>query len=197
MHTFGRPLSPNEPIPRSALPSLNKLLAEGRIEEVKMLLGWLYDTRRLLISLPDDKYINWSNDIATMRKEKQTSYSDLDTLIGRLNHVGYVIPSARHFLSRIRQLKTKARFRRQVSIPALVLADLDLWIDFLQTAHNGISMNLLTYRSPTHLYRSDACEHGLGGYSAKGLAWRWEIPTHLLSIAHINFLEFLAEIICI
>ena len=71
MHIFGRPLSPNEPIPRSALISHNKLLAEGRIEEVKMLLGWLYDTRRHLISLPDDKHINWSNDITTMRKENR------------------------------------------------------------------------------------------------------------------------------
>ena len=40
------------------------------IEEVKMLLGWLYDIRRLLIALPVDKYINWSNDIKTIRKEK-------------------------------------------------------------------------------------------------------------------------------
>ena len=159
-----------------------------------MLLGLLYDTLRPLISLPDDKYINWSNDIATMREDKQTSYSDLDTLIGRLNHVGYGIPSARHFFSRICQLKTKARFHRQVSIPALILADLDDWFYFLQAAHNGISMNLLTYCSPIHLHRSDACEYGLGGYSAKGLAWRWEIATHLLSRAHINLLEFLADI---
>ena len=58
-------------------------------------------------------------------------------------------------------------------------------------------MNLLTYRQPSHLFRSDACEHGLGGYSADGLAWRWPLPNHLLSRAHINLLEFLASIICI
>ena len=58
-------------------------------------------------------------------------------------------------------------------------------------------MNLLTIRQPTHLFRSDACEHGLGGYSAEGTAWRWPLPPHLLARAHINLLEFLASIICI
>jgi hypothetical protein len=56
-------------------------------------------------------------------------------------------------------------------------------------------MNLLTYRVPTHIYRSDACEHCLGGYSATGNAWRWEIPTHLQDRAHISLLEFLGCII--
>ena len=58
-------------------------------------------------------------------------------------------------------------------------------------------MNLLTYRSPTHVYHSDACEHGLGGFSAEGKAWRWKIPDKLLSRAHINLLEFLGSIVCI
>ena len=58
-------------------------------------------------------------------------------------------------------------------------------------------MNILTYRKPTHVYRSDACEHGLGGFSYKGRAWRWKIPTHLLGRAHINLLEFMGSIICI
>ena len=56
-------------------------------------------------------------------------------------------------------------------------------------------MNLLTYRIPTHIYRSDACEHCLGGYSATGRAWRWEIPSHLQDRAHIGLLEFLGSII--
>ena len=56
---------------------------------------------------------------------------------------------------------------------------------------------MLTYRQPTHVYRSDACEHGLGGYSAKGKAWRLEFPGNLLGRVHINLLEFLASMICI
>ena len=55
-------------------------------------------------------------------------------------------------------------------------------------------MNLLTFREH-HVYQSDACERGLGGYSASGRAWRWEIPTHLQGRAHINLLEFIAAIV--
>ena len=192
-----RPLAPNEPIPRDDAVAEAKLLAEGGIEEVKTLLGWVFDSRRLLISLPDDKCHSWTADILDILISSEATYQELDTIIGRLNHVGYIIPTARHFLSRIRKLKMKAKFKRKVSIPAQVHADFNLWCGFLKKANKGMSMNLLTYRRPTHIYRSDACEHGLGGFSAKGRAWRWTIPTHLLSRAHINLLEFLASIICI
>ena len=58
-------------------------------------------------------------------------------------------------------------------------------------------MNLLAYLQPTHVYLSDVCENGLGGLSELGRAWRWLIPVHLRSRAHINLLEFLGNIVCI
>jgi hypothetical protein len=42
------------------LASSTKLLAEGHLGEVKVILGWIVDTRRLLLSLPTDKYEEWS-----------------------------------------------------------------------------------------------------------------------------------------
>ena len=126
-----------------------------------------------------------------------TNYKELDTKIGCLNHVGYVIPTAHHFLSQIRRLKYTAKFKRHCTIPRLVLSDLHLWMDFLSQEHKGISMNLIIYHTLTHVYRSDACEHGLGCYSVTENSWQWIIPTHLLSSAHINLLNFLASIVCI
>ena len=58
-------------------------------------------------------------------------------------------------------------------------------------------MNLLTFCQPTHIYRSDACEHGLGGYAKSEHAWRWSIPDKLQGRAHINIMEFLACIVYI
>ena len=197
IHIFFRPLDKVEHLLRNLAISASKLQAEGRLEELKTLLGWLYNTRKLLISLPTNKFIAWSKDIRQIIKSKQSTFKELETLVGRCNHAAYVIPTARHFLSRIRALKTSSRFRRITSIPKHVITDLQLWLDFLKSAHNGISMNLLTYRLPTHVFRSDACEHGLGGYSASGKAWRLQFPKHLLSRAHINLLEFIASIICI
>ncbi len=155
VHTICRPIMTHEPIPRNEIISASKLKAEGAIEECKLLLDWLLDTRRLLISLLNDKFTAWSNDIMALLTSKQASHPILDKLVGRLNHVGYIIPTARHFLSRIRQLKTKAKFQRQVVIPALVRVDLKLWLTFLTSANKGISMNLLTWRAATDVFRSE------------------------------------------
>jgi hypothetical protein len=75
---------------------------------------------------------------------------------------------------------------------------LHLWLKILvDIAKDGISMNLLTYRYPDVIYWSDACNFGIGGYCPRGNAWRWKIPHESQHRAHINLLEFLAEMICI
>ena len=53
---FGRPLDSNEPTPRDDLVALNKLLAEVTPMEMQVGLGWKMDTRRFIMSLPDDKH---------------------------------------------------------------------------------------------------------------------------------------------
>ena len=67
----------------------------------------------------------------------------------------------------------------------------------LQKARKGILMNLLTYHEPTRIYLIDACDIGIGGFSSKGRAWRWQIPKEYLGRAHINLLEFCAELVSI
>ncbi len=128
-----RPAYAQEPILRGHQASFSKLLAEGRLEEVKTFLGWTLDTRRLLLSLPKDKYKEWSADIVQMISGKSSSGDKIRKLVGRLNHVGFVIPAARHFLGRIRNFEetsypTTKTIRR---IPRDVLDDLRLWLDFL------------------------------------------------------------------
>lgn len=56
-------------------------------------------------------------------------------------------------------------------------------------------MNLLTYRQPTVEYLSDACEHGIGGSSSAGKAWRWALPQDIEGRFTLNFLECVAAII--
>ncbi len=68
-------------------------------------------------------------------------------------------------------------------------------LDFLDRAKQGIDINLLTYRKPTHVYQSDACPGGIGGYSHAGFAWRFHLPKNLQFRASINLLEHLAAII--
>ena len=66
---------------------------------------------------------------------------------------------------------------------------------FLDIAKKGIDMNLIAFRKPTHIYRSDSCPFGLGGYSDEGFAWRFEIPEDLCFRASNNLLEYIASII--
>jgi hypothetical protein len=140
-------------------------------------LGWLLDTHRLLISLTLDKYSAWAAAIIFILITESCGYDDLETLVGRLNHVCFVIPVARHFMSRLRWLLNTSRQGRRIRLRPQVRAEIRLWLSFLCLAHWGISLNLISFRTPTHLFRSDASEHGIGGFCAiSGGAWSLEIP---------------------
>ena len=56
-------------------------------------------------------------------------------------------------------------------------------------------MNLLVFRKPVKVYRSDSCPAGMGGYSSDGFTWRWYIPEDLKFRASNNLLEHLGSIV--
>ena len=98
-------------------------------------------------------------------------------------------------MRRLRELQRRATNRRQVKVTDIYAEDLKLMIFFLKKAKDGLDLNLIAYRKPTHLYRSDFCQRGLGGYSHEGWAWRYYLPIHLQFRASNNLLEHLASII--
>ena len=171
MHLIGRPFNAEDPLKRLDLVSITKLIAEARLEETKVLLGWVLDTRLLKISLTFEKYKAWSDSIRIILTSKSSTFKELDSLIGRIGHTTVINPYVKHFMSRIRQEKDRAKNRRMIKISSIVLDDLKLHLQFLKIAYEGISMNQISYRSPTHSYRADACPFGLGGYSSRGRAW--------------------------
>jgi hypothetical protein len=166
IHMVGRPVASHEPVPRNELTPEKKLIAESLLKEVKTTLGWLFDTRRLLIGLTMEKFAAWSASIHFMVIVGACSYNNLETLVGRLNHVDFIIPLAQHFMSRLCWLLEGARSGRGVRFRPQVLADLRLWLSFLRISFEGISLNLISFRTPTHLFRSDAAEHGIGDFVA-------------------------------
>ncbi|KAI2490833.1 hypothetical protein MHU86_23743 [Fragilaria crotonensis] len=195
MHLTSRPHAGDEvePIPRRPILSIPKLIAEGRPEEVQIVLGWRLNTRLLEISLPTDKYLAWSEDVRKLRADGHCQVKELETLVGRLNHTAYIIPNSRHFMSRIRRGLEGGRGRKR-KVGEEALADLHLWEGFLDHAHKGVPMNLLVTREPDKICWSDACPYGLGGYSLSGRAWRLRIPKTSPIFGHKginNLLEFL------
>jgi hypothetical protein len=93
LHLLGCPLSPNESLPRDDILSLKKLLAEATPMERQIILGWIIDTCQLIIALPRNKFVAWMNAIKTLLNTEKITHKELETLIGRLNHAGYIIPA--------------------------------------------------------------------------------------------------------
>jgi hypothetical protein len=91
----------SEPLLRRAMLSMMKLVTEGSPSEQQIVLGWLLDTCRLLVSLPNDKHEAWLKTINGIAANKGCLKEELDTLEGQLNHAACVIPLACHFLNHL------------------------------------------------------------------------------------------------
>ena len=81
---------------------------QGQMEEIKTILGWTLDTRHLLISLPESKVTAWMSNIMTMITHASATAKELDTMLGCLTHVGFIIPMMCHFLNCLHKLQSKA-----------------------------------------------------------------------------------------
>ena len=188
----------SDTIPRDDILAIDKMKAEGAAEERKICLGWMMDTRRLLVSLPDHKTIGWKAQIDSLFMNKSASEKELASVLGRLENVAQVLTVLGHFLSNIRHMQiVAARKKHNVRLSTRAKDDLKLAKSFLDKANQGISMNLLTFRQPDIVYICDAAEYGLGGFASHGRAWTYIIPPNLRNRAHINVLEYLAQIIAI
>ena len=197
IETLSRPSHEHKPLPRDDLLALEKAVAEGTPNEMLIVLGWELNARKLLVILPFYKAQDWSTQVTKLivHGSHLVSHKELDTLVGRLQHIASVFYPSSHFLGRLRSALQKAEQHGSTRLNKNHKHDLQLWLSFIAYAHSGVSMNLLTFRVPTRFKRTDACGYGLGGYDLKtGRAWRWIIPTHLQGLRHINFLEFLAAV---
>jgi hypothetical protein len=209
LHLLGRPVADDEPIDRNEFLSITKLLAEGTPAEIQTVLGWLLDAHRLLVLLPKDKYDEWTRDIRKIIKHKGCQWKMFRTTKGRLNHCGMTIPHMRHFLNRMHQFEAQQggddrNDNSFVRIPSSIICDLELMLLFLKYAYEGVSMNLLTIRRPTHVYASDSCKErnkaGMGGYSVtSGRAWRFQFPRDIANdpLVTNNLLEYMATVVTI
>ena len=146
IHITSRENSDREPLPLDSALALNKLAAEGGLSETIVVLSWLYDTGRLLVSLPDHKYTAWKKTITKGISSKSILLKELDRLINRLNHMGVIMKMGRHFLSRLWYQFDKSqesnKKHTRLSLNHTVIKDIKLWLHFLNKAHSGINMNL-------------------------------------------------------
>ena len=128
LHLLFRPLHPTrEPLPRPDAASIRKLLAEGGLEERITFLGWLINTRLLTIALTPEKATAWKTEVETMiAHRKAVKLRDIQRLLGRLNHVCFIIPNAKHFMNNLRKMEYLAKFKKKVKLSQTAVEDLKL-----------------------------------------------------------------------
>jgi hypothetical protein len=202
LETLFRPLNNLDDCPRDTIINLTKHQAEGCLEERKVTLGWLIDSRRFRVLLTPDKAREWILDLTNTISKGSCTYKTLECIIGRLNHTSVIIHIGRYFLTRLRyRLKVNTPPKSPHSPIKLARWDIDdlrLWKFMLTHLSTfGASINNICLSAPSAITYSDACEWGIGGFTSQGFAWRLEIPQHLQRRASINFLEFLGSIIAI
>jgi len=184
-----------EPLPHDDIEARPKLITEAGLTEIQNFLGWPIDFRQMTIALPDNKFDAYSIAISEMLKRGCTSKGELETNIGRWVHLGQIIPTVHHFLSRLHFLKQRAENRRQITINEHCKEDIHFLLFMLGKCNQCIDLNLIAFQRPTHVYRSDSCSAGLGGYSHEGFAWHFYLPDNLQFCASNNLLEHLTAII--
>ena len=92
LHLLGCPFPPDEHLPRDNLVALTKLQAKGQRSGHKTVLGWDLDTRRLTCELTMHKCISWKDQILSLINLKETASTDLESIVGKLNHSSFLIP---------------------------------------------------------------------------------------------------------
>jgi hypothetical protein len=129
-----------------------------------------------------------------MIKDGASTAKEIEANIGRLVHLGLAIPFVHQFMSWLRDLHKTSKGRHSIKNKNECLKDLEMFLGFLKIANDGISLNSIAFRRPTHIYRSDLCPAGLGGYSNECWAWRWYQLKDLLFHVLNNLFENLAAI---
>ena len=79
-------------------------LAEGTQEEIKIVLGWIINTRLLIVSLPPDKATVYKKQILEILRSKKTTSKNLESIIGRIERTAYDVPNAKFFINRLMHL---------------------------------------------------------------------------------------------
>jgi hypothetical protein len=67
-------------------------MGEGQLAEIKTILGRIINTRAFTIHLSAPKHLAWTKDIHCLLTQGFTSKADLETTIGHLSHVGFLLP---------------------------------------------------------------------------------------------------------
>jgi hypothetical protein len=145
---------------------------------------------------PRKKIIAWTDSIKDILSRGTSTTKELETTIGKLGHFGTIVPLCLPFSKQAtRPTMASHKVQNDEDFPTLCgCLTQDAFLSRKSLQGHQHEYHFLQMPS-THIYRSDLCPFGLGGYSHKGFAWRFKIPEDLQFRAATNLLEFMASII--
>ena len=132
----------------------------------------------------------WTQVIREIIRTGYTNAKDMESVVGRNNQIGYIMPQLRYFINRLRCLQKICETGLISQINGSELLDLILWSHIIQHASTkGIRINNIKLILPQITICTDAYPFGFGLVDSNGLFWIWPIPPELFGIFIINFLE--------
>ena len=135
------------------------------------------------LSIPQEKVEETLKDFDKLSKRRAMSTKDLQSIAGRINHIGKACRPARLFMARILAY-LRGHPQGYTTVPNSVKADLRWFVEFLPH-YNGISV--IPSAQPAFSIEADSCLKG-GGALGDGHCYMFEYQPPL-SEGHISQLE--------
>ena len=99
-------------------------------------------------------------------------------------------------MNNLQKLVCIARRQSKVKLTRGTIDDLILWLDFLESAKDGISINRVVFRKPNLITFSDSSEAGIGGFCPQtGTMWRYRFTEAEAKAFTLNTKEYIASAI--
>lgn len=153
-------------------------------------LGLIYDTNSMTVSLPNSKVLKYTNNIACILQNRRVTRKALEELIGQLTHSSCVIAPGRAFLSKLRKvLYASKNDNDMIYVNDILYKDLCWWILALQHLNSKSLYVIADFNLKTIAVFTDACLYGIGAICESQHFSFLIPPWHFLSNKDIAMIE--------
>ena len=160
-----------------AFDSLGRLLFELGLQEnhekacppatKQVVLGVLVDTLNGTVSVPPERMTEIIDMVNDWQTRKTTTRVELQSLIGKLQHVTKCVLQSRVFLNRLLETLRAMKEKKSIGLSESFQKDLRWWAKFIQQ-YNGVSFfPAVNWTEPDVSFATDSCLRGCGGYCDK------------------------------
>jgi hypothetical protein len=97
-------------------------------------IGFIWNGAEKTVQLPNRKLFDRVSQLKMFLAQETFTYKDVEFLVGRLNHVSYILPQLRCYLCSLYQwMKGRKFYTSEQTLPQDVLANLNEWLHTLLT----------------------------------------------------------------